>query len=58
MWAHLLTLLFLAALVTGIPGGGDPPRLRLGGTTLTGKRLQPSNLEFFGGQIILSLIML
>ena len=25
------------------------PRLNLRGTTLTGKRLQPSNLDFFGG---------
>ena len=49
MWTRLLTSLFLAALVTGIPGGGDPPRMQLGGTTLIGKRLRPSNLEFFGG---------
>ena len=58
MWTRLLTSLFLAAFVTGVPGGSDKPRLQLGGTTLTGKRLQPSNLEFFGGQIVLSLIML
>ncbi len=25
------------------------PRLNLGGTIITGKRLHPSNLDFFGG---------
>jgi hypothetical protein len=31
------------------------PRLNLRGTTITGKRLQTSNLDFFGGRYFLSL---
>src|SRR6266850_594652 len=56
MRMHLLTSLVLATLLVGINGGGQP-RVRLGDTTLIGQRLGPSNLEFFGGPIILSLIM-
>ena len=51
----LLTSLFLATLLIGINGGaGGQPRMRLRDTILIGKRLQPSNLEFFGGPIVLS----
>jgi hypothetical protein len=34
------------------------PRLNLRGTIVTGKRLQPSNLDFFGGQYFLIIIRL
>ena len=34
------------------------PRLNLQGTIVTGKRLQPSNLDFFGGQYFLIIIRL
>jgi hypothetical protein len=34
------------------------PRLDLRGTIITGKRLQPSNLDFFGGQYVLIVIRL
>ena len=34
------------------------PRLNLRGTTLTGKRLQPSNLDFFGGNSLFITIRL
>jgi hypothetical protein len=50
MWTLILNSLFL---LTGLHHHrGDQPRVRLGGTTLTGKLLQPSNLEFFGGLVI------
>jgi len=48
MWTFLLNSLFLIALLTGCHGDGQP-RAQLGGTTLVGKLLQPSNMEFFGG---------
>ena len=34
------------------------PRLNLGGTIITGSRLQPSNLDFFGGHCFLIIIQL
>ena len=48
MWTLLLNSLFLTALLTGCHSD-DQSRVQLGGTTLIGKLLQPSNLEFFGG---------
>lgn len=44
----LLNSLFLTALLAGCHGGSQP-NVQLGGTTLIGKLLQASNVEFFGG---------
>jgi hypothetical protein len=53
MWTPILYSLFLVALLTGLHHHrSGQPRVRLGGTTLAGKRLQPSNLEFFGGLVV------
>ena len=50
MWTPLLNSLFFAYFLTGsYSQTGSEPRVQLGDTTLTGKTLQPSNLEFFGG---------
>jgi len=48
MWTFLLKSLFVTALLTGCHGYGQP-RVQLRGTTLVGKFLQPSKMEFFGG---------
>ena len=47
MWTLLSPLLLTAWLAECHPVG--PPRVQLGATTLIGKDLQPSKLEFFGG---------
>ena len=47
MWT-LLNSLFFTAFLAGCHGGSQP-NVQLGGTTLIGKRLQASNLDFFGG---------
>ena len=49
MWPLLLGTLFLTAFLTGFHHRGGKPRVQLGETTLIGKRLRASNLEFFGG---------
>ncbi|KAI0303270.1 esterase 1 [Russula brevipes] len=52
MWAVLFYALIIFAALTRVwhhHGSGSQPRVNLGGTTLTGSRLQPSNLDFFGG---------
>ena len=48
MWTLLLNSVFLPALLAECHSVRHP-RVQLGDTTLIGKRLQPSNLEFFGG---------
>ena len=48
MWTALLSSFFLTALLADCHSVSHP-RVQLGDTTLKGKRLQPSNLEFFGG---------
>ena len=48
MWTPLLSSFFLTALLADCHPVSHP-RVQLGDTTLIGKRLQPSNLEFFGG---------
>ena len=50
-YAYAIALSIWAALHSWHDG---QPRLNLGGTILTGKRLQPSNLDFFGGLSYLS----
>jgi len=49
MWSLLLSSLLLTAFLTGFHHRGGKPRVQLGDTSLIGKRLRPSNLEFFGG---------
>ena len=56
MWKLLSPLLLTAWLAECHPVG--PPRVQLGATTLIGKDLQPSKLEFFGGYSSLMLIRL
>jgi len=48
MWTLLLNSFFFPALLAECHSVRHP-RVQLGDTTLIGKRLQPSNLEFFGG---------
>jgi Carboxylesterase family len=48
MWTLLLSSFFLTAFLAECHPV-DYPCVQIGDTTLTGKRLQPSNLEFFGG---------
>jgi hypothetical protein len=52
MWTLILNSLYFVASLAGLRGG--QPRVRLGGTTFIGKRLETPNLEFFGGPVILS----
>ena len=47
MWALLNSLFLTALLVEGHPV--SEPRVQLGDTTLIGKCLKPSNVDFFGG---------
>ena len=56
MWSLLLGSLFLTAFLTGFRHRGGKPRVQLGDTTLIGKRLRPSNLDFFGGLCLLCLL--
>jgi len=56
MRALLSSLLLTAWPTERLPVGH--PRVQLGDTTLIGKHLQPSQLEFFGGQSSLVLIRL
>lgn len=49
MWTLLVSSFFLTAFLTGFRYRGGKPLVQLGDTTLIGKRLRPSNLEFFGG---------
>ena len=50
MWTLLLDAVFLASfLTTCYSQTTSEPRVQLGNTTLIGKPLQPSNLDFFGG---------
>ena len=53
----LLNSLFLATFLPGCHSQTDgEPRVQLGNTTLIGKALQPSSLEFFGGNRPLQVI--
>ena len=57
MLTLLLNSLFLATFLTGCHSQtGGEPRVQLGNTTLIGKALQPSDLEFFGGHSPLPVI--
>ena len=57
MLTLLLISLFLATFLTGCHSQtGGEPCVQLGNTTLIGKALQPSNLEFFGGHCPLQVI--
>jgi hypothetical protein len=47
MYVYAIALSIFAALHSWHDG---QPRLNLRGTIITGKRLQPSHLDFFGGQ--------
>jgi len=50
MWTLLLDSLFLAYFLTSCYSQtSTEPHVQLGTTTLIGKALQPSNLDFFGG---------
>ena len=54
MFTLFLYSLFVVDLVTGLQhDGGGQARVQLGSTVLTGKRFGPSNVEFFGGPVIL-----
>ena len=48
MWTLLLNSLLLTAWLAECHPAGQP-HVQLGDTTIIGKHLQPSNLEFFGG---------
>ena len=48
MWTLLLSSFFLTTFLADCHPV-DSPFVQIGDTTLKGKRLQPSNLEFFGG---------
>ena len=52
MWSLLLGSLFLTSFLARFHHGGKPC-VQLGDTTLIGKRLRPSNLDFFGGLLFL-----
>ena len=52
MW-NLLNLRLLTALLTASHAVSQPS-VQLGNTTLVGSSLQPANLEFFGGVIVLT----
>jgi len=57
MLTLILNSLFLATFLTRCHSqSGGEPRVQLGNTTLIGKTLQPSDLEFFGGYSPLQVI--
>ena len=55
MWKPLKSIFLTSFLTEYYHGLVGHPRVQLGDTNLIGQRLQPSNLEFFGGLYSLSL---